>query len=366
MRYRGQTTIELFLLLAVSLVALSIIYSLYSDQIFASSQAREVATSRATISRLVDSANSLAISGAGSKDRVLVDLPLTLKMNFSIIRGSTLVLRLHDGTDVIGSADVNFSGDWKKQNGIYLTGAYYATLVFDGNSVNIYYDDFDLSNESISMQARQGSVVQGSFGIRNNSSRTANFTLTPNYSHGSFAVLSLDPALTSFFLDSGESKTIDFNIALSGASSGNYAGVIGVLGRLNDGASDFNISKQVVVSVESFLSISQVLIYPSLTPFSSSGGSLVGKSFSVCNSGASLSTISWSRRSNADANMLSWFNFPPADASGQITIVAGGSCRNFDLNFSVPPAALGAYDANITATGTDGNAFTVFVHANIS
>ena len=252
MNRRAQTTIELLLILAISMLALGIVYSLYSLQIDFSNSSKESVSSKAILEKMVNTANTLYISGPGSRTKVLVDLPMDLKMEDSSIRGSTLYLRLSNGTDLFASADVNFSGDWKKLDGAYVTGQYFISMLFDGNVVRLFYDDYDLSNESIYVSAKNNTVSQKSFSVRNNSLNNATFWILGNFSHSPFAEVSINPADTHFVLPSGESKLVDFDISLNSSASGNYAGSIIVIGQINNGVSDANNTKQVSVSVESF------------------------------------------------------------------------------------------------------------------
>ncbi|VVB75366.1 Concanavalin A-like lectin/glucanases superfamily protein [uncultured archaeon] len=247
---RGQTTVELLLLLGVSLTALLIVYSLYGQQIQYSTSAKEIATAKSTIERMVTAANSLSISGAGSRTIVLVELPTSLRMDDSGIYGNELVLKLRNRTDIVGMADVNFSGTWKRNGNSFVKGGYYATLVFDGNAVNIIYDDFDLSTESISIQTKQSTISQSSFTIRNNSSKTAYFTVASDFSNSPYAVISLGTGDNSFSLGEGEMRLIDINLETNSSAYGNYSGAIDIEAQLNDNYRDYNISKQVVVSAE--------------------------------------------------------------------------------------------------------------------
>jgi len=368
MRAKGQTTIELLIILAASLVALGIIYYLYSEQVYFSVEARELATAKGTIERMINAANSVYISGAGSKARVWINIDSSFDMDDSNIIGRSVSIRLSDGTDIAGSADVDLSGSWKTSDGEYVIDDYYATLIFDGNVVNIYYDDFELSNESIYVSALQGTTTLKYFSVRNLSSYTAYFTVSNNFSHNPFAELSIDPDDFYFSLTPDESRIVDFNIILDDSSSGNYAGSIEIIGQVSDGISDSNVTKYVDVSVESFLEMNDLLVYPKTTSFTTVPDSNVTKSFSICNSSSTdISGISWSRDSNTDANMLSWFSFNPADSNGfVITGVAGGVCKDFDLNFFVPLSAVPqTYDSNFTATYNDGNTFTAYIYATI-
>jgi len=261
---RGQTTVELLLLLGISLTALLIVYSLYGQQIQYSSSAKEMATAKATIERMVTAANSLSISGAGSRTTVLIELPTSLRMDDSGIYGSELVLRLRNRTDIIGSADVNFSGTWKRNGNSFVKGGYYAALVFDGNSVNIIYDDFELSEESISIQSKQSTISQESFTVRNTSANTAYFTITSAFSNSPYAVLSLGDGDGSFSLAESEMRLIDFNITTNDSAYGNYSGALNIEAQLNDDYRDYNISKSVLASVEVSIAPSETTNWESL------------------------------------------------------------------------------------------------------
>ncbi|MFA5931464.1 MAG: LamG domain-containing protein [archaeon] len=342
---KGQTAIELLLILSVCVVALAIIYSLYYQQVDLSNSSKELTTSKNTIQRLINTANTLYLSGAGSKSRVWVDLPDSLIMSGANIIGREVSLRLSNGTDIFGSSDVNFLGDWKKRDGNYITGGYYANLVFNGTVVEIFYDDFEVSNESIYISAKQGSTTQKSFTVRNNSSYPAVFWLSSNFSHSPFASILIETSDSYFSLASGESKIIDFNVVLALAASGNFAGNIEIIGQINDGLVDTNITKFVSVSVESFLEIKELMAYPNSTSFSSFSGILNTKNFSICNTSSNtISDITWSKDGNADANASGWFSLPT------ITNIGASQCTSFDLNILVPVGTASMlYDANITA-----------------
>jgi hypothetical protein len=367
MNLRAQTTVELLLLLAVSLLALLIIYSIYANQLDVSIITRERASAKSTLESIVNSANSLSLSGAGSKSKILIELPDTLRMSDSNILGNTLLLTLSDHSSIFASADVNFSGDWKKSNGVYVTGGYYANLVFDGNVVTIYYDDFDLSEGSISIQAKQGTTSSEFFSVRNNSSRDANFFVSVSFNNAPYSSLVLQPSDEFFSLEPNASNFVNFDLVLSNSANGNYAGIITIIGELNDGVSDYNITKGVFVSIESFEEAGNIVVYPRSTAFSASSPSSSTKYFSVCNIGESNESVSWSADSNIDANMLSWFSIPPNDSNGVINLVSAGTCTDFNLLISVPGGVDSkTYDANITVTYPDTNTYTFYIYTTIS
>lgn len=363
---RGQSTVELLVLLGISLLALLIIYSLYGQQMQFSATAREASTAKATIERMVTAANSLSISGAGSKTTVLVELPLSLRMENSAIVGNELLLQLRNRTDVVGSADVNFSGDWKREEGVFVKGGYYATLVFDGNAVNIIYDDFELSTQSVSIQAKQNTVSLSSFTLRNTSSTTATFSINPNFSNSPFAVLLLGEGDDNFSLGADEMRTIDYNISTNSSAYGDYSGSFDIIGQLNDGYRDYNITKQVIVSLEVFLDPADVRFYPPSKSYELFSGATQSGAFSLCNFSDSNIPLAWSKDSNADANMVSWFSLPPSDSIGVINDAYGGVCRDFNITISPPAGSVSNnYDANFTVTYNSTLTSTGYLYAKL-
>ncbi len=363
---RGQTTVELLLLLGVSLIALLIIYSLYGQQIQFSSSVKEITTAKSTIDRMVTAANSLSISGAGSRTTVLIELPTSLRMDDSGIYGNEIILKLRNRTDIVGSADVNFSGTWKRDGNSFVKGGYYATFVFDGNAVNIIYDDFDLSTGSISIQSRQSTITQSSFTIRNNSSNIAYFTITPSFSNDPYALLSLGAGDESFSLSEREIRLVDLNITTNSSAYGNYSGALDIEAQLNDNYRDYNISKQVTVSAEVFINPEEVMLYPHSRSYALYPGEAQSQAFSLCNSGDTNVVVTWSKDTNADANMLLWFSLPPSDSDGAISVAYAGGCRYFDLNVSVPLGTVaGNYDANFTVSYGAGGASTAYLYATV-
>ena len=367
MNKRGQTVVELMLLLSISILALSIIYSLYASQIDLSNSSKESSIAKSTINKLVNSANSLSLSGFGSTQKILIQVPSGVNVNDSNISGKVIYFKLSNGGEVFGYSDVNIVGEFKKINGVFVNEQYYVTLTFDGQKVILSYDDFELNTNGIFVSAKQGTIVQKFFTIRNNSAQDATFWVSSDFSYSNSAVLTIDSENTQFTLSPNESKIINFNIELSGFSSGNYAGLINVVGQINDGVSDSNITKQVVVSIESFLNLEPVMIFPKSISFDGERGESIIKSFSLCNSTPSDVSFSWERNTNPDANMLEWFNWPIVDSDGvAINSVSSGDCAYFDLNFTVPLNTFGTiYDANITINYNDTNSSSAYFFIDV-
>ena len=239
---RAQATIELLMILAVSVVALGIIYLLYMDQVTSGALLRDASSARNTVQEIANSANSLYFSGVGSQAKILVDVPGRVSVMDSNISGKAILLKMKNGSDIVALTDVNVVGKWKPDS-----GRYYMYLYFDGNVVRISYLAFELSKESIAVSGTQGSIKSDYFTIRNNSDSNIEFWITNNFSHAPAVSLNLSAGYNHFILTSKEIKRIDMNFVLDASYSGNYPGTLGLVAF--DG--DTNVSKTIVVSAES-------------------------------------------------------------------------------------------------------------------
>ncbi len=345
MKNKGQTTIELLLVLSVSIVALTIIYSLYSEQVFSASMGRDVFTAKSAVQKIVNGANTAYFSGAGSEIKVEIEIPSTALLDDSGIVGRTIYLKLSNDSEIIGISDVNIEGSFKS-----LPGKYVVYLFYDGNVVQLTYRDFELNKYNVSFSGTTNSQHKNSFTIRNNSEFPIDISISKNFSH---SLVTLDMNIDNFNLSSNETKIIDLNFEILSNASGNFSGNI-VVSSIIDG---YQISKNLNISVEVLPEISNLIIYPLSTSFDAIPDEEVTKSFSICNKSLeNISSIEWER----NGSIIDWFSSP------SITSVASGDCELFDLIFDIPSDASGEYDGNFTAIYNDNNSYTALVSANIT
>jgi hypothetical protein len=336
------------ILLSVSLVALAIIYSLYAQQVELSSNMQASFLARSALQKIVTSANTVSISGPGSEVKIEIEFPNGIDYSNSGFVGRTIHLRLPDGSDVVGVAEVDFSGELRDIGGKHLIYLYY-----DGNSVLVHYNDFSLGKQSISLTTIQGATLEDSFSVRNNSSSNIEFWIEPDFSH-SQVLMNIDSSNLHFTLAPLEMKRIDLNLVVSPSAAGNYSGSVNVIGEIND----HNFSRRIKVSVESLLEMRDVMIYPKTTSFTTEPNVSVSKPLSLCNSSDEVASISlWAK----DGNIANWFSLP------SFTSVNPKDCIDFDLNFTIPAnLARQSLDANMTFTYNDGNTFTSYFFVTIN
>lgn len=347
MKIKGQTTIEVLVILAASLVALSIIYSLYAEQVNIGNFQREEFSARSSIQRIINASNSLVISGAGSQTTVEVDFSNQILLDETIIDGSTILIKLSNGTEIFGTADVDFVGNLRKTPGKQLINLYY-----DGSKVFIYYDDFELNQGSIVFSTIAGSKNFQNIILRNLSSEDLNFKILNNFSHLGINFSSNPVFDSNFLVDDGELKQIDLNFEISENISGNYSGNIVIVTNIEGQ----EIQRLVNISIEVLQEFKPILLTPTTSSFTTYSDNNITKYISLCNrTPYDLSGIVWEVQGSSDANLANWFNLPETNS------VLKNSCEVIDINFNIPASVeFKVYDANLIANISNTSVVTSF------
>jgi hypothetical protein len=331
---KGQTTIELLLVLGISLVILASIYALYAGQLESNRISSDYFVANSSIQKIVNAANTAYFSGVGSRIKVDVEFPRSVEFTDVKINSNVIELELSGSSNIVGIADINIVGilrPWQGRQIFY--------LVFDGNVVNIDYDDFELNKQVITIFSEVDNLVQESFAIRNNYSDQIKFFIQKNFSHDNVL---LDMNVDSFFLSSGEIKIIDLNFTLLSNAQGNYSGNIIMLGQVND----TNFFRTLNISVEAFQEFKELTISPNEIIFDSSPPEIIEKGFSVCNKSAQKFDLTWTGTKASDQNIISWIvNWDELELISEIN---SGSCTNFLLKFDIPNE-MGEHEGFFTA-----------------
>ncbi|MDD3084187.1 MAG: hypothetical protein PHP82_04135 [Candidatus ainarchaeum sp.] len=319
---KGQTTIELLLVLCTSLIVLILIYSLYAEQVESSNVSNDFFIAKISVQKIVNGVNTAYLSGIGSKVKIEVEFPKRVDFENSSIFSNIILLKMFDGSDIMGISDVNIEGSIRPQYGKQV---FY--LFFDGNVVKLQYLDFELNQYSISFSTNPNTNRLESFSLRNNSSQQITFIITKNFSH---TQVTLDMNTDSFILQPNEIKSIDLNFNILSNASGNYSGNI----IINSQTEDSNMYKSISLSVESLLLIEEIMIYPLVTNFTTIQNTFVEKNFSICNkSDISINDITWSGSGQPDNNIISWIT--NWDDLLEITSINSGSCEEVTLEFEI-------------------------------
>ncbi len=230
MNQKGQNVVELTVLVAASMIALLLIFMIYSEQFGAVTSFNDYHTARASVRKIVDAANTVYYSGPGSEIKILVELPDSVVLEESGIDGKTVYLHMVDGSDIIDVADVNINGEWQDDS------KYYMTIRYDGNVVWQIERAYEVVGGTFFVIRGGPSVFNTDFNIFNTSDKTLFFKLDLDFEEkGGMKVTLLDGDTDThqeFTLNPGELKTIKLKINLQGFSAS----------QLNTGLIDVNAS----------------------------------------------------------------------------------------------------------------------------
>lgn len=345
MKTKGQTTIELLIILGVSLVALAIIYSLYVEQVNEGSLQREQASARNSIQKIINAANSLVISGAGSQKIVEVEFSDNILFDETIISGNTILIKLSNGTEIFGVADVDFAGTLRK-----VSGKKKINLFYDGSKIFIYYDDFEINQNSIVFSTIAGMQNSQKIILRNLSNSTIEFEIQKNFSHSSIT-FSTNPS-ENFFVSNNELKEIDLVFDISPTAFGNYSGNIIILGEVNGES----VQRVINISIEVIQEFKPILITPLESTFTTFPDNNVSKNISLCNRTLNdITNISWSKSGSTEFDLSNWFELPTVNE------VLKNDCVEIDLNFIIPvDAEFKLYKSDLIAQLNDVSVTTSF------
>ncbi len=337
---KGQTTIELLMVLSISLVIMVIVYAMYAEQVQTNNETSDFFLAKSAVQKIVNASNTVYLSGIGSRTKIEIEFPSSVDLENSVISSNVILLKMFNGNDIIGITDINLEGVIRNQNGkqvIY--------LFFDGDNVKLQYLDFELNQYSISFSTIPGTSRSESISIRNNYFEQATFFITKNFSHSNVSLDLDDDPIT---IPSGSIETIDLDFIVSDFASGNYSGNIVINGEIND----VNISKTVSIGVEVLLSIEELMIYPLETSFESSINSNVEKTFSICNKSLiDFDDLSWSVNGYSDGNIFEWIS--NLEDLTDINQIDSGSCEEATLTFNIPDIISKDYNGSISVNYTD-------------
>ena len=171
MNQRGQNVVELTVLVAASMMALLLIFTLYSEQFGMMMHFNDYHTARASVRKLVDAANTVYYAGPGSEIQVLIEIPPSVIIEESGIHGKTVYLRMADGSDIIDVADVNINGHWQDDS------RYFTNLRYDGNVVLAVERGYDLLGGTMFTVEENIGAFTRSFEIENTFDKELDFEL---------------------------------------------------------------------------------------------------------------------------------------------------------------------------------------------
>ena len=244
---RGQNVIELTVLVAASMMALLIIFTIYANQFGVITSFDDYYTARASVRKIVDAANTVYYAGPGSEIRILVEIPRSAIIEESIISGRTVSMRMADGSDIIDVADVNINGEWQEDS------KYYMVIRYDGNAVWQIERGFGIDGGTFFVIRGGPSTFDRNFLITNVFDKLLLFTLDLDFEEKGGMKVTLKDGENpehihqEFPLQPGESQLVNLQIVLLGwAQNQLNSGLIIV----NATGEDYNWTENLFTSVE--------------------------------------------------------------------------------------------------------------------
>ena len=324
---RGQASIDLMIVLAISLIALTIVYSLYAEQIQTIGLSKESFAAKTAVQKIVDASNKMYLAGPGSSTVVYFEIPQSIKLSEVNIVGRTIAIKLSNESFVTGTADVNFYGTIRNR-----IGKQAVYLDYNGTHTIISYKDFELNKKNISFTSFPDTNTQDSIVVRNNHTSVATFFVQNSFSHADIAFA----ANTSMFtLQPDQLQTITYDFNVNSSAYGNYAGSTIIIGEIGD----TNYQEKINMSAEVQLDLDNVVIYPLNTTFTTTTSATPTKAFSVCNNEVKFTDLVW----NSSGDMNSWI-----DALPSFSDLNAYSCTDFNIDFTVPGDATGTNTGILT------------------
>jgi hypothetical protein len=334
---KGQASIDLIIVLAISLMALAIVYSLYAEQIQTVGISKESFSAKTAVQKIVDASNKLYIAGPGSSTVVYFEIPKNIKLADANVVGRTIAIKLSNDSFVTGTADANFHGTLRDR-----VGKQAVYLDYNGTNVIISYKDFELNKRNISFTAFPDTNNSDSIIVRNNHTSTATFFVQNSFSHGDIAFAA---STSTFTLAPDQLQTIVFDFNIGSSAYGNYAGSTTIIGQIDD----TNYSKKVNISAEVQLDLDDVIIYPLNQSFTAAQSATPTKAFSICNNTIKFTDLSWSAAGTAGG----W-----VDAVPSFSDLNAYACRDFNLDFTIPGDAAGINAGTLTVDYNSTESYT--------
>ena len=330
---KAQTSVELIIILAVSLVVLIAIFSYANISIADFNQQKIVDEAQTSVNTLSLAADDVYRQGVGAKKKVFYTVPSGIDESSSGIESDSFVLNVLE-TDVYAKPSVCLQGTMPTTKGghwIWLTAQEECVFVGEENI------SIDKTASYVTMQ--QDSSEDDTITITNDGSATATVFITTTWSHSN-VTLGVSPS--SFSLAANASQEITLTYTSNSSASGNYAGTLSIGAAFASG--DENVSVPVNAEVTAPQGGSDLAVFPATRSQNFEASDVDNNTFQVCNNGDSvLGEISFSD----SGDIADWIDAIPSFPS-----LGVGDC-NSSVNYAltVPGGqADGTYTGTITAT----------------
>ncbi len=330
---KAQASVELLVILAVSMVLIGIILVVSNEEINTVNLTKANYDAQYTADKIAKTAEEVFSAGTGTKKQIFVSIPSGIDKTKTGITNNTVRLNIN-GTDIISEAKVELTGSIPTEQGghwIWITAYEGYVLVGD---VQIETD-----KGSVYSTIAQDATAIENIKIINNTSGNATVTVTSTWSSSE---VSLSLSENSFVVGTGSSYGINLNFSSGSTAVGNYVGELVFDIDTVDG------SKRIVVPLTVEVIISgggePLMIFPDSWNLTIDAGTSDSNTFQVCNTTDSKLTNIVFTSSSGDAG--EW-----VDPIASIDSLEGNTCQEITVTINVP---IGGTSDTGTVTASDG------------
>jgi hypothetical protein len=347
MRHQGQSSVELLIILAISIILLSLLVDLTTTQVGQLKSDHSFRVAQQSLSSLIEGINQTYAEGTGTVRFITVRWPEGVNENGVVFQNNSIFIQVYD-SNISASAIPIVTGTLRPYPG--------------EQRIKLTASDTNVSLGTLSISADQSTIYipinQDTNGVShaeftNLSSTDANLTFTLAWSP-SLVSASISPLTLS--LSANEKGDVDIDVHATPTAFGNYTGTLSM-------SADFGSiieTMTIPINVEVYASSSGFLdVFPTSLSLGSMPGDTNTVTMQLCNSGDSSITGITFTPSDGDAG--DWI-----EAIGSISSLAADSCQNVDVTASIPGASsYGSYSGSLLVGDSTG-ANTEIVPLSIS
>lgn len=330
---KAQASVELLIILAVSMIAIGLILILSNNEITNINAVKANSEAQNTVNKIAGAAEEVFISGVGTKKQIFVSIPSGVDETKTSVGNKTIRLNVN-GTDLIAETQVEVTGSIPTTVGghwIWIT-SYPGYVVIGGVQV-------ETDKGSVYSTIAQDASVIESITVINNTLGNAQVNVSVNWTE---TEVTLSVSDNAFIVASGSNYSIDLNFTSSANAVGNYVGELIFDVNTVDG------NKQIVVPLTLEVIVGgggqPLMIFPDSWNPTIEAGTSDSNDFQVCNTTNSALTNIVFTPSTGDAG--DWVQAIPS-----ISSLEGNTCEQITVTIDVPD---GASSDTGTVTGSDG------------
>ncbi|MEK6902910.1 MAG: hypothetical protein AABX02_04985 [archaeon] len=345
---RGQSSVELIVIMAAALLILGVLVSLVSDQVTKLQNEHAIKLAQSSVQRLVENVNEVYLQGVGATRQVVLTWPEGVDPNQSYILDHSIVVNVI-GTTIVGTTKPLVTGSLPVSGGLQSI----RLRAFDGfvaiGTLSLVPNP---STVFTALNRDDNSSIHVT--LTNASAQSASLVISSDWNH---SLVDLNLSSTSGNISGGSTYGMDLNFHAHDTAVGAFAGKMIVQATFPGRVETLIIplTAQVYTGNTGDLSI-----YPTTLSIDTFGADTNVVSMQVCNTGVNtLKSISFTHSTGAPGDWV--VGIPTLPTLDPL------SCADIDVNVTVPEGtALGTSSGTILIKDYSGtNSYIVPLTVNV-